>query len=490
LCDITSGKEKQMKDYFEILGVDVEDGEIIIDKAFTRLKEEYPINQYPEKNREIYEAYQNLKDTDKRELCISYHKMSECSKQAYKLAKEALENENYSQAVKILEKVIRNEDFPDILNFLMGIASLKLGKYVKASKAFAKLLPKYSGSEEILGYYALALSAKGSFRKAAKIASLGYNLNKNNFTFLYILAKGLIYQDKNCEAMEILSEALRQKSFDKHRAHIYSMMAIAAFYDCKYRESLEFMEEASKLSFENDEERITIGEEFLSILDSYISRQMFNEAGKCISCLMDILPDREEISEFKKKIEAELKFGNIFRMLEMDDAIPDNITGLIAAELFPNEAVGISTEQKEAYVFMSEYFILQDSIEYLIPLRHMKNRYPELYGLKKDFFDAVQDAKKRRSLFSKYRTNILKYKGTFYQLMSQLEDNLEDEFFDDGEYWASFEEDEQEEGNECFDLQHKAKVIPFIRKGTKLKGDDFCPCGSGRKYKSCCGRSD
>lgn len=479
-----------MKDYFEILGVDVEDEDKIIDKAFTKLKEKYPADQYPEKSREIYEAYQSLKDSDKKVLCISYHKMSCYSKQAYKLAEEALENKKYSEAVKILEKVIGNEAFPDHLNFLLGVASLKLEKYEKAAKTFAKLLPKYSGSEEILGYYALALSAKGSFRKAAQIASQGYKLNKNNFTFLYILSKGLIYQDKNHEAMEILSEALQQKSLDKHRARIYSMMAMAAFYDCKYRESLEFMEEATRPGFENDEERIAIGEQFLDILDSYISMQMFDEAGKCISYLMDILPDREEISEFKQKIEVALKFENIFHVLEMDDAVPGNIAGLIAAELFPNEAAGISAEQKEAYVFMSEYFILQDSGEYLVPLRYMKNRYPELYDLKRDFFDAVQDAKKRRSLFSEHRMNILKYKGTFYQLMSQLEDDLEDEFFNDGEYWTSFEEDEQDEDDEYFDLQHKAKVIPFIRKEAKLEGDDPCPCGSGRKYKNCCGRSN
>jgi preprotein translocase subunit SecA len=34
-----------------------------------------------------------------------------------------------------------------------------------------------------------------------------------------------------------------------------------------------------------------------------------------------------------------------------------------------------------------------------------------------------------------------------------------------------------------------APAAPIVRKGDKVGRNDPCPCGSGRKYKKCCGAS-
>jgi uncharacterized protein YecA (UPF0149 family) len=34
-----------------------------------------------------------------------------------------------------------------------------------------------------------------------------------------------------------------------------------------------------------------------------------------------------------------------------------------------------------------------------------------------------------------------------------------------------------------------APPAPIVRKGDKVGRNDPCPCGSGRKYKKCCGAS-
>lgn len=38
------------------------------------------------------------------------------------------------------------------------------------------------------------------------------------------------------------------------------------------------------------------------------------------------------------------------------------------------------------------------------------------------------------------------------------------------------------------DIQHRGKVVPLRRSGSKIGRNDPCPCGSGKKYKKCCGR--
>jgi hypothetical protein len=39
---------------------------------------------------------------------------------------------------------------------------------------------------------------------------------------------------------------------------------------------------------------------------------------------------------------------------------------------------------------------------------------------------------------------------------------------------------------EAFDDAASGKAKPIVRPGSRLKRNDPCPCGSGRKYKKCC----
>ncbi|MCK5648583.1 MAG: SEC-C domain-containing protein, partial [Gammaproteobacteria bacterium] len=41
-------------------------------------------------------------------------------------------------------------------------------------------------------------------------------------------------------------------------------------------------------------------------------------------------------------------------------------------------------------------------------------------------------------------------------------------------------------GSEKADEQDKAQ--PFVRDGQKVGRNQPCPCGSGKKYKQCCGK--
>ncbi|UYM18092.1 SEC-C metal-binding domain-containing protein [Endozoicomonas euniceicola] len=43
-------------------------------------------------------------------------------------------------------------------------------------------------------------------------------------------------------------------------------------------------------------------------------------------------------------------------------------------------------------------------------------------------------------------------------------------------------------GNIYNQIFHESSDTPFIREGTKTGRNAPCPCGSGKKYKKCCGR--
>ena len=38
-------------------------------------------------------------------------------------------------------------------------------------------------------------------------------------------------------------------------------------------------------------------------------------------------------------------------------------------------------------------------------------------------------------------------------------------------------------------LQEEDSTVPFVRTEKKIGRNDPCPCGSGKKYKKCCGKS-
>lgn len=54
-------------------------------------------------------------------------------------------------------------------------------------------------------------------------------------------------------------------------------------------------------------------------------------------------------------------------------------------------------------------------------------------------------------------------------------------------WWASFQDDEP--SSESTRFSDRAAAEPLLRSGPKIGRNDPCPCGSGKKYKKCCGAS-
>jgi hypothetical protein len=108
--------------------------------------------------------------------------------------------------------------------------------------------------------------------------------------------------------------------------------------------------------------------------------------------------------------------------------------------------------------FSLETYIISELEIFRPEILRLKNAYPELYKLKLDFFNQVLDRKKEGFLFDTFQKKYRKYKKLCPE---KFED--EDEEFED-------------------------KPEPYRRPGPKVGRNDPCPCGSGKKYKKCCGR--
>lgn len=417
-----------MRDFFDILQVPGDATDQAIKQAYNRMRKKFPAEQYPERSRDIEEAYEALCDSVSKTACLEFHHMESTSKIAYHDAQQSIIDNRAGDAAKMLEKVLEKEQHKDHLYYLLGIAYMNNEKSRKAVKAFEQVVGKYPDDIYLKIYFSKACLDAKQYRKAVENAKFSYELGKNNFLAVYCLVEGYIQTKRYDEAVIVLMEALGNSKFQDRRYNICAKLSYILFLNKRYEESLRYME--MLIDQDTDEgEILESGAMFLEILDFYIDWQMFSEASRCAGIILKLLPERSDIADLKSSIETILRLEPEYSKFEEDDFIPDALKALIANEIFPDASMDMEPEQIKAYAVLTEYQILNDYSSYLMAVRYMENKYPSLYELKKDFLDAIQVAKERKKL-----TN--KNKALFYQYQSVIEDMMEEwgDEYDDDEY--------------------------------------------------------
>jgi len=100
-------------------------------------------------------------------------------------------------------------------------------------------------------------------------------------------------------------------------------------------------------------------------------------------------------------------------------------------------------------------------------IRVLKNEYPECFKVHQEFFLEALNEKRTEAFTDKHAAILKKIKAVKPEL-----DDFDDFDEGDGYYYDDYEPDE---------------VKTFVRESPKVGRNDPCPCGSGKKYKKCCG---
>lgn len=420
-----------MKDYFEVLDVKDSAGVQAIKRAYKAMLEKYPADKYPEKNREIEEAFKALCDKAIKSACIEFHRMEEASKKAYRDAHDAIEEGKYSKAAKTLEKVYKNEMHSTHLNYLLGIAYMNLGKPVKAVKVLEPVRFKYPYDIDLSLLFIKACLGAKKYDKAIFLAEDYYDHIRNNFTLVHLLTEGYMLTEEYGEATALLTEAFENPAFSEKRYNISAKLSYSLFMEKKFKESLDIMERLVDFPVELNEINESL-ELFIHMLDYYIAGQKFSEADRCAGALLKLCPGREDIAGVKEGIEKILKLEPELINFEKDKFIPDLLKIYTTNDTFPSDQEQMPEEQKKAYAVLLEYQILNDYSNCLMALRYMRNNYPALYELKEDFFDGLQDTKERKKLDNKNKALFYQYQGVIEDMMNEWDeedggDNDDDE---------------------------------------------------------------
>ena len=176
-----------------------------------------------------------------------------------------------------------------------------------------------------------------------------------------------------------------------------------------------------------------------------------------IPFLQKILPMLEKSRH--RKIDDEELFKTtrtccIAYKLKFDKRIPDVLVNITAFFLTEN------TDKNK--LLGMEHFIVSRLSDLRPSIKLLKNEYPEFFKFNQAFYLDVLNERKEDYLIDKYV-------GKFNKLRPSLKKEY---FYDD------FDDD--------FDKIEKPMQV--IRSSPKTGRNDPCPCGSGKKYKKCCGR--
>ena len=132
-----------MKNLYEILEISPNATIQEIKKAYKKLLRKYPPEKEAEKYKEIREAYDTLKDSERRKNYDAYFKYGDKILILEKEANSLLEKKEYSQAENLLKKILILA--PEILHIkaLLGLVFFEETKYSEALKIFNELIEKY-----------------------------------------------------------------------------------------------------------------------------------------------------------------------------------------------------------------------------------------------------------------------------------------------------------------------------------------------------------
>ena len=127
-------------------------------------------------------------------------------------------------------------------------------------------------------------------------------------------------------------------------------------------------------------------------------------------------------------------------------------------------------EYKNKENICSEEYIYDLAFNYL-----MIEQYKEADGL-------IKELEKISKLGKKMAKELRKHKQIILQMPGALKDEKWNNSFEDTEF------DDIMFNDYPFDYEDFGYQQPYVREYLKIGRNDPCPCGSGKKYKKCCGK--
>jgi len=464
--------------YYELLDIARDADKETVKRAYFAAVKKHSPDSDPEGFKSVRNAYEILSDEKKRMEYDAYFAVSGGVQNEILAARELMRQNKYKQAVENLTALSEKNPGAAEIKRLLAEALWLIKKTVTADSICKELLEKDPADAETLLLRGNISVSRGHTNKAREYFEAAVACDPNNPKVWVEYARyARDYRDWQtdsvCEkAMNINPDMFR----DEYLIYLYPV--------CDRSNSIFHMlsETAQMTDFETlCFEKFT--EFFLA--DRNPSEIIYSSALNSITYIWKrkgfvplaekILPALESCSHRKESKEDLFKriYGAIAEAkLKADKRIHDSLAEL-TAHLFENCGCSDCNDKK----LEIECYIVVNLIESRASLKVLRNNYPDYFKLNQAFYLDVLNEKKTEFIVNKYygiykRLNASKARDDDY------DDDDEEDYDDEGDY-DFFTEDFN-------DLELEPQK-PFVRETPKVGRNEPCPCGSGKKYKKCCG---
>lgn len=450
-----------MKDYYSTLEVARGASVGEIKRAYFGLIRKYPPDRYPEEFMKIREAYEVLSDESTRKQYDNVETMPEIVKRFFGEGKEAFEMGDYDRAIALLERVTKLYPGFSVVEGLLGEIYRANGNSVKAIKIFEELVSKEPQNAGFSGKLSQAYHERGWHKKAVKQYEQALKLDEDNISIWLGLINCYLKSKEIRSAKKVVYKALeasKKKGWDN--LELYYHIIQMDIFTGELKQLKQHVEEMKEKAEESDVSRSNVAW-FLAEISLHIKAFGLNEQAELlVGTAVSLMPDDEEIKGISNKIKPTGKEYESLELLSADDSVDGTFDEMFEAELEKCDCTECMIDR-----FKMELVIVTNIKETRKEILIIKKKYPELYKLKESFFNKVLDPKRESRLIEDCLKQYKKYSTLYPEFFEEYEDDDEDEDFD-------FYEEQQ----------------PMVRAERKIGRNEPCPCGSGKKYKKCCGK--
>lgn len=490
LTEKRNGEHKMEEKSYQILGLERDASPDEIKRAYFRLIRKHSPEKDPEGFQEIRRAYEYLKDKEIQndektiELRIPSNPLG---RKMMLQIEECMATQNYSLAIRTAEEAITY--FGEYSGYLyhLAIAQRMEGNTGKSVRNLEKLVKAYPDEPAFQRELALSAQERGYGKKACEAFERAYEMGVRDSEFILMFSVCCSERSIYKRGSEILEEFIVSNK-NSPSADCYDLLEA---YTNLFTMSMHISEEYYLRTIEEIRKFLL---EFGTRLDD-CEEDLFLLIITCSSSALlasDSLAETEGNTRFKMSVSAVRKAS--FKLLETARKLLPDLNGewdelerkitvfiiqsspetplifKLAAEAFLDiEAHPDADSQFFRFIQTDcKLCILEEWPENREELCLLRGRYPALYAALESFIDRLEHT----SSIDRLRDIMLKD----YDRLSQ---------YFDGYYYSRYPQRRRGAGTPVWDSEMDGT---FRRENRKVGRNDPCPCGSGKKYKHCCGR--
>ncbi|MDR1970532.1 MAG: DnaJ domain-containing protein [Treponema sp.] len=442
------------KSYYETLGVAKNAEEAEIKRAYFSLVRQYQPDRFPEEFKKIRAAYETLMDREKRSEYDAIGNLPNSVVPLYREAQWFDRLGRRSKAAEFYEMILKGHPELDKVReqYARSLsADSKTGKAVEVWEELCRRHPDKSHYARELGnsYLERGWNKKALTETQRALALDPFSTDTWSSLITCTIAVLNVGQESWDELKKLSRKALETvrnvKTDEWKKIHLHT----CAFVTTGLKETGEarkHLREIIRLAREGGRYGQEEGRHAFKEILAAVPGEALGTHYPGLKELADLVSGADD-----KKTRA--KFDDIELSFQIEGLAAKGFHEIFQ-DLFKALNAGYEEEGDELTILSMEYLILDDKPAFDPQLRRLKGEFPQLYALHSSFFNEVLRTRNPEKMLYQRAKKINRYKRE-----------------------AGIVDEEDESGPEQ----------PVHRAQPKVGRNDPCPCGSGKKYKHCCG---